>query len=70
MHTDPYGVLKENEIHFKTSEPITDPVSGAQIDTIVGEVLVCQGKPKFMALLKLSYRSGGTQQDFLLMYKR
>ncbi|KAL4070381.1 RNA dependent RNA polymerase-domain-containing protein [Scleroderma citrinum] len=37
---DPYGVLNENEIHFKTSDPIIDPITGAQTNSIVGAVLV------------------------------
>ncbi|KAF9236846.1 RNA dependent RNA polymerase-domain-containing protein [Melanogaster broomeanus] len=37
---DPYGVLEEGEIHFRSSEMITDPSTGAQTDTITGDVLV------------------------------
>ncbi|KAI5998175.1 RNA dependent RNA polymerase-domain-containing protein [Pisolithus albus] len=37
---DPYGVLKEDEIHFRSSEPFIDPITGAQKDIIIGPVLV------------------------------
>ncbi|KAG1840300.1 RNA dependent RNA polymerase-domain-containing protein [Suillus subalutaceus] len=37
---DPYGVLEEGEIHFRSSELITDPESGTQMDTVTGSVLV------------------------------
>ncbi|KIJ57547.1 hypothetical protein HYDPIDRAFT_171642, partial [Hydnomerulius pinastri MD-312] len=37
---DPYGVLEEGEIHFRSSEMITNPTTGAQSDTITGDVLV------------------------------
>ncbi|KAH7886339.1 RNA dependent RNA polymerase-domain-containing protein [Phlebopus sp. FC_14] len=37
---DPYGVLEEGEIHFRSSSMITDPVTGAQFDTVMGDVLV------------------------------
>ncbi|KAI6136111.1 RNA dependent RNA polymerase-domain-containing protein [Pisolithus sp. B1] len=37
---DPYGVLNEDEIHFRSSEPFIDPITGAQQDIIVGPVLV------------------------------
>lgn len=37
---DPYGVLNENEVHFCSSEPFIDPVTGVQQDTIIGPVLV------------------------------
>ncbi|KAI6120941.1 RNA dependent RNA polymerase-domain-containing protein [Pisolithus croceorrhizus] len=37
---DPYGVLNEDEIHFRSSEPFIDPITGAQQDIILGPVLV------------------------------
>ncbi|KAF9225222.1 hypothetical protein BS17DRAFT_794858 [Gyrodon lividus] len=37
---DPYGVLEEGEIHFRSSEMITNPTTGAQSDIITGYVLV------------------------------
>ncbi|KAI6015621.1 RNA dependent RNA polymerase-domain-containing protein [Pisolithus marmoratus] len=37
---DPYGVLNENEIHFRSSEPFIDPTTGVPQDTIVGPVLI------------------------------
>lgn len=37
---DPYGVLNEDEIHFRSSEPFIDPITGAQQDIITGPVLV------------------------------
>ncbi|KAG2133611.1 RNA dependent RNA polymerase-domain-containing protein [Suillus bovinus] len=37
---DPYGVLEEGQIHFRSSELITDPESGAQMNTMTGSVLV------------------------------
>ncbi|KAG1886291.1 RNA dependent RNA polymerase-domain-containing protein [Suillus subluteus] len=37
---DPYGVLEEGQIHFRSSELITDPESGTQMDTVTGPVLV------------------------------
>ncbi|EGO19098.1 hypothetical protein SERLADRAFT_352904 [Serpula lacrymans var. lacrymans S7.9] len=37
---DPFGVLKEGEIHFRSSESLTNPATGAQFDTVRGEVLV------------------------------
>ncbi|KAG1747654.1 RNA dependent RNA polymerase-domain-containing protein [Suillus lakei] len=37
---DPYGVLEEGQIHFRSSELITDPESGTQMDTVTGSVLV------------------------------
>jgi hypothetical protein len=40
LTADPYGVLEEGEIHFRSSELITDPESGTQMDTVTGSVLV------------------------------
>ncbi|KAG6380657.1 RNA dependent RNA polymerase-domain-containing protein [Boletus reticuloceps] len=37
---DPYGVLEEGQIHFKSSEPIINPSTGEQTDIILGDVLV------------------------------
>ncbi|KAG8219296.1 RNA dependent RNA polymerase-domain-containing protein [Butyriboletus roseoflavus] len=37
---DPYGVLEEGEIHFRSSEPIINPTTGEQTDIILGDVLV------------------------------
>lgn len=37
---DPYGVLEEGQIHFRSSRLITDPESGTYMDTITGPVLV------------------------------
>ncbi|KAG2153597.1 RNA dependent RNA polymerase-domain-containing protein [Suillus bovinus] len=37
---DPYGVLEEGQIYFRSSELITDAESGTQIDTVTGSVLV------------------------------
>ncbi|KAG1730698.1 RNA dependent RNA polymerase-domain-containing protein [Suillus paluster] len=37
---DPYGVLEEGQIHFRSSELITDPESGTQMDIVTGSVLV------------------------------
>ncbi|KAG0706616.1 RNA dependent RNA polymerase-domain-containing protein [Suillus ampliporus] len=37
---DPYGVLEEGQIHFRSSELITDPDSGTQMDIVTGSVLV------------------------------
>lgn len=37
---DPYGVLEEGQIHFRSSQLITDPESGTHMDTITGPVLV------------------------------
>ncbi|KAG2159654.1 RNA dependent RNA polymerase-domain-containing protein [Suillus bovinus] len=38
--TDPYGVLEEGQIHFRSSQLITDPESGTHIDIITGPVLI------------------------------
>ncbi|KAG2141030.1 RNA dependent RNA polymerase-domain-containing protein [Suillus clintonianus] len=37
---DPYGVLEEGQIHFRSSDLITDPESGTQMDIVTGSVLV------------------------------
>ncbi|KAG0704371.1 RNA dependent RNA polymerase-domain-containing protein [Suillus ampliporus] len=37
---DPYGVLEEGQVHFRSSELITDPESGTQMDIVTGSVLV------------------------------
>ncbi|KAG2122046.1 RNA dependent RNA polymerase-domain-containing protein [Suillus cothurnatus] len=37
---DPYGVLEEGQIHFRSSQLITDPESGTHMDIITGHVLV------------------------------
>ncbi|KAH7911585.1 RNA dependent RNA polymerase-domain-containing protein [Hygrophoropsis aurantiaca] len=37
---DPFGVLEEGEIHFRSSEVLNDPTTGAQFDTVEGPVLV------------------------------
>ncbi|KAF8131526.1 RNA dependent RNA polymerase-domain-containing protein [Boletus edulis] len=37
---DPYGVLEEGQVHFKSSEPIINPSTGEQTDIILGDVLV------------------------------
>ncbi|KAG2075104.1 hypothetical protein BDR04DRAFT_1091949 [Suillus decipiens] len=37
---DPYGVLEDGQIHFRSSQHITDPESGTQMDVITGPVLV------------------------------
>ncbi|KAG2369519.1 RNA dependent RNA polymerase-domain-containing protein [Suillus spraguei] len=37
---DPYGVLEEGQIHFRSSQHITDPESGTHMDVITGPVLV------------------------------
>ncbi|KAH7920937.1 hypothetical protein BV22DRAFT_765729 [Leucogyrophana mollusca] len=37
---DPFGVLEEGEIHFRSSEVLTDHITGAQFDTVEGPVLV------------------------------
>ncbi|KAH0837829.1 RNA dependent RNA polymerase-domain-containing protein [Lanmaoa asiatica] len=37
---DPYGVLEEGQIHFRSSEPFISPSTGEQTDIILGEVLV------------------------------
>ncbi|KAG1795975.1 RNA dependent RNA polymerase-domain-containing protein, partial [Suillus plorans] len=37
---DPYGVLEEGQIHFRSSELIADPESGARMNTVTGPVLV------------------------------
>ncbi|KAG2107049.1 RNA dependent RNA polymerase-domain-containing protein [Suillus discolor] len=37
---DPYGVLEEGQIYFRSSELITDPESGTQMDIVTGSVLV------------------------------
>lgn len=37
---DPFGVLEEGQIHFRSSEPIINHSTGDQIDTVLGEVLV------------------------------
>ncbi|KAG2350150.1 hypothetical protein BDR05DRAFT_480 [Suillus weaverae] len=37
---DPYGVLEEGQIHFRSSQLITDPESGTHVDIITGPVLV------------------------------
>ncbi|KAG1894573.1 uncharacterized protein F5891DRAFT_890383, partial [Suillus fuscotomentosus] len=37
---DPYGVLEEGQIYFRSSELITDPESRTQMDIVTGSVLV------------------------------
>ncbi|KAG2154648.1 RNA dependent RNA polymerase-domain-containing protein [Suillus clintonianus] len=37
---DPYGVLEEGQIHFRSSQPIVDPESGTHMDIVIGSVLV------------------------------
>ncbi|KAG2045047.1 RNA dependent RNA polymerase-domain-containing protein [Suillus americanus] len=37
---DPYGVLEEGQIHFRSLQLITDPESGTRMDIITGPVLV------------------------------
>ncbi|KAG1760381.1 RNA dependent RNA polymerase-domain-containing protein [Suillus occidentalis] len=37
---DPYDVLEEGQIHFRSSQLITDPESGTHMDIITGPVLV------------------------------
>ncbi|KAF8555107.1 hypothetical protein OG21DRAFT_1411391 [Imleria badia] len=37
---DPYGVLEEDQIHFRSSESIINPSTGEQTDIILGDVLV------------------------------
>ncbi|KAG1757774.1 RNA dependent RNA polymerase-domain-containing protein [Suillus lakei] len=36
---DPYGVLEEGQIHFRSSQLITDPESGTHMDIVTGSVL-------------------------------
>ncbi|KAG1851192.1 RNA dependent RNA polymerase-domain-containing protein [Suillus tomentosus] len=40
LAADPYGVLEEGQIHFCSSELITDPESGARMNTVTEPVLV------------------------------
>ncbi|KAG1804334.1 RNA dependent RNA polymerase-domain-containing protein [Suillus variegatus] len=40
LAADTYGVLEEGQIHFRSSELITDPESGARMNTVTGPVLV------------------------------
>lgn len=49
--TDPYGVLEEGQIHFRSSQLITDPESGTHMDIITGPVLastlvLCKVRPE------------------------
>ncbi|KAG9313859.1 RNA dependent RNA polymerase-domain-containing protein [Chiua virens] len=37
---DPYGVLEEGQIHFRSSELIISPSTGEQTDIIIGDVLI------------------------------
>ncbi|EIW87305.1 hypothetical protein CONPUDRAFT_87147 [Coniophora puteana RWD-64-598 SS2] len=37
---DPYGVLKEGEIYFRSSDGFKDPETGARFDILKGDVLV------------------------------
>ncbi|KIJ13767.1 hypothetical protein PAXINDRAFT_135617 [Paxillus involutus ATCC 200175] len=37
---DPYGILEEGTIHFRSSQMITNPSTGVQSDIISGDVLV------------------------------
>ncbi|KAG2089115.1 RNA-dependent RNA polymerase, partial [Suillus cothurnatus] len=43
---DPYGVLEEGQIYFRSSELITDPESGTQMDIVTGSVLVWRNPTK------------------------
>lgn len=38
--SDPYSVLEEGQIHFRSSKPIINPSTGEQSDLILGDVLV------------------------------
>jgi hypothetical protein len=40
LAADPYGILEEGQIHFRSSELITDSESGTQMDTVTASVLV------------------------------
>jgi hypothetical protein len=41
VFTDPFGVLKDNEIQCKSSHQNLRTANGLETDTVLGDVLVC-----------------------------
>lgn len=67
---DPYGVLEEGQIHFRSSEPIINPSTGEQTDIILGDVLVSFFVYYLELNIHLDLRYPEIQQGFPQMSKR
>ena len=50
---DPYGVLNEGEIHFKSSKNLKDPLEDSNPNILLGDVLVRFVKPYTWHLLDM-----------------
>ena len=60
---DPYSVLKEGEIHFKSTKNLKDPLTDSNPRILLGDVLVCVAISLLCANVLICARSTGIRTD-------